>query len=70
MADSMRIIRRLKNLNPPVGIYFECENLNTLDEEADKWLLQWCRTTLHVLSGSKAEKYAIEHGIRYVIMDT
>lgn len=30
----------------------------------------WRRTTLHVLPGSNAEKYAIEHGIRYVIMDT
>ena len=41
MADGMRIIRQLKNLNPPVGVYFECENLNTLDEGADRWLLQW-----------------------------
>ena len=41
MADGLRIIRQLKNLKPPVGIYFECENLNTLDDWADKWLLQW-----------------------------
>lgn len=30
----------------------------------------WRRTTLHVLPGSNAEKYAIEHGIRYVIIRT
>ena len=29
----------------------------------------WLRTILHVLPGSKAEKYAIAHEIRYVLME-
>ncbi len=29
----------------------------------------WLRTTLHVLPGSKAEKYVIAHKIRYVVME-
>lgn len=47
-------------------IYFKGKDT----EITEKLGCEWRRTTLHVLPGSNAEKYAIEHGIRYVIMDT
>lgn len=31
--DCLEIIRELKSLNPPVGVYFEAENLNTIESK-------------------------------------
>lgn len=35
LVDCISIIRELKRLNPPVGVYFETDNLNTLDENKE-----------------------------------
>lgn len=36
--DAKRLIRELKELNPPVGIFFETEMISTLDDRFDLWL--------------------------------
>lgn len=35
LSDSMSIIKKLKNLSKPVGIFFESENMSTLDPAMD-----------------------------------
>lgn len=35
LVDCISIIRELKRLNPPVGVFFETDNLNTLDENKE-----------------------------------
>ena len=41
IADCLRVIQQLKKLTPPVGVCFECEGINSLDETAEDQLLQW-----------------------------
>ena len=36
--ETKRLIRELKELNPPVGIFFETEMISTLDDRFDLWL--------------------------------
>jgi DNA invertase Pin-like site-specific DNA recombinase len=36
--EAKRLIRELKELNPPVGIFFETEMISTLDDRFDLWL--------------------------------
>ena len=38
--DCLACIRKLKSANPPVGIYFEREFVNTLDDGAEKKLTE------------------------------
>ena len=35
LIDCVSLIRRLKKLDPPVGVFFETDGLNTLDENSD-----------------------------------
>ncbi len=35
LVDCITLVRRLKRRNPPVGVYFETDNLNTLSEESE-----------------------------------
>lgn len=38
LVDCVSLIRRLKNLNPPVGVFFETDNLYTLSENSELML--------------------------------
>jgi len=38
LVDCVSLVRRLKNLNPPVGVYFETDNLYTLAENSELML--------------------------------
>ncbi len=38
LIDCVSLIRRLKKLEPPVGVFFETDGLNTLDENSDLML--------------------------------
>ena len=35
IVDCMSLVRKLKNHRPPIGIYFETDNINTLAEESE-----------------------------------
>ena len=35
LVDCISLIRKLKNLEPPVGVLFETDNLNTLDKDSE-----------------------------------
>jgi len=35
LVDCISLIRKLKNLSPPVGVFFETDNLNTLEESSE-----------------------------------
>lgn len=38
IVDCISLVRRLKNLNPPVGVFFEADNLYTLSENSELML--------------------------------
>ena len=38
LVDCISLIRELKRLTPPVGVYFETDNLNTLSEDSELML--------------------------------
>ena len=38
LVDCISLVRHLKNLNPPVGVYFETDNLYTLSESSELML--------------------------------
>lgn len=38
LVDCISLVRRLKNLNPPVGVFFETDNLYTLSENSELML--------------------------------
>lgn len=60
-VDCIATCRLLKNLDPPVGVYFETENLNTLDSNGEMIL-----TFLAALAQgeSEAKSTAVKWGIR------
>ncbi len=35
LVDCISLIRRLKNLDPPVGVFFETDNLNTISKDSE-----------------------------------
>lgn len=35
LVDCISLVRRLKNLDPPVGVFFETDNLNTIEESSE-----------------------------------
>ena len=38
LVDCITLVRKLKRQNPPVGVFFETDNLNTLSEESELML--------------------------------
>lgn len=38
VVDAISTVRKLKQLNPPVGVYFETERINTLDTTSETYL--------------------------------
>lgn len=38
LVDCVSLVRKLKRQNPPVGVYFETDNLNTLSEDSELML--------------------------------
>lgn len=61
LVDCISTIRLLKNLNPPVGIYFENDRLNTLDQTSETFIA-FISCMAQEESAKKSE--AIKYGIR------
>ena len=61
LVDSIKYIRLLKNLNPPVGINFTADHYNSLDEESEG-RLAWLSLQAQEESARKSD--AIKWGIR------
>ena len=61
LVDSIKYIRLLKNLNPPVGISFTADHYNSLDEESEG-RLAWLSLQAQEESARKSD--AIKWGIR------
>ena len=51
MLDSLNYIFMLRKLDPPVGVYFETEKLNTLDKSSDMVI-----TVLSLVAQSESEQ--------------
>ena len=51
MLDSLNYIYMLRRLDPPVGVYFEAEKLNTLDKSSDMII-----TVLSLVAQSESEQ--------------
>lgn len=51
VLDSLNFIFMLRKLNPPVGVYFEAEGLNTLDKSSDMVI-----TVLSLVAQSESEQ--------------
>ena len=60
VVDCLSTIRTLKALNPPVGIFFEKENLDSLDEKSDVFLTM-------LASFAQEESRSISSNIRWAI---
>lgn len=54
LVDCISLIRVLKNLNPPVGVFFETDNLYTLDENKE-FMLSFLATFAQEESVKKSE---------------
>lgn len=54
LVDCITLIRKLKNLNPPVGVFFETDNLYTLDENTE-FMLSFLATFAQEESVKKSE---------------
>ena len=61
LVDCISTIRMLKNLNPPVGIYFENDRLNTLDQTSETFIA-FISCMAQEESAKKSE--AVKYGIR------
>lgn len=61
LVDCISYIRLLKNLKPPVGIYFQNDNLNTLDQTSEM-MIAFISCMAQEESAKKSE--AIKYGIR------
>ena len=61
LVDCISYIRVLKNLNPPVGIYFQNDNLNTLDQTSEM-MIAFISCMAQEESAKKSE--AVKYGIR------
>lgn len=61
LVDCISICRSLRNLNPPVGIYFETENINTLEQNSE---LQLSLFALLAQSESETKSLSVKWGIR------
>ena len=61
LVDSITYIRLLKSLSPPVGIYFQNDNLNTLDQTSEM-LIAFMSCVAQDESAKKSE--AIKYGVR------
>lgn len=61
LVDCISYIRLLKNLNPPVGIYFENDRMNTLDHSSET-LITFMSFLAQEESAKKSE--AVKYGIR------
>lgn len=57
--DAKRLIRELKELNPPVGIFFETEMISTLDDHFDMWL-----ATMETLAEMESEEKSRRMALR------
>lgn len=51
VSDSLNYIFMLRKLDPPVGVYFEAEKLNTLDKSSDMVI-----TVLSLVAQSESEQ--------------
>lgn len=60
VVDCLSTIRTLKALNPPIGIFFEKENLDSLDEKSDVFLTM-------LASFAQEESRSISSNIRWAI---
>ena len=54
LVDCISLVRRLKNRNPPVGVFFETDNLNTLSENSE-FMLSFLATFAQEESVKKSE---------------
>lgn len=54
LVDCISIIRRLKNQSPPVGVFFETDNLNTLSQDSE-FMLSFLATFAQEESVKKRE---------------
>ena len=61
LVDCISYIRRLKNLKPPVGIYFQDDHLNTLDQTSEM-MIAFISCIAQEESAKKSE--AVKYGIR------
>ncbi|WP_289027341.1 recombinase family protein [uncultured Flavonifractor sp.] len=61
IVDCISICRELKQLNPPVGIYFETENIFTLDQDSEMMLNLY---SVVAQSESETKSMAVKWGIR------
>lgn len=61
LVDCISTIRMLKNLKPPVGIYFQNDHLNTLDQTSEM-MIAFISCMAQEESAKKSE--AIKYGIR------
>ena len=61
LVDCISYIRRLKSLKPPVGIYFQNDHLNTLDQSSEM-MIAFMSCMAQEESAKKSE--AVKYGIR------
>ncbi len=61
LVDCITYIRLLKNLSPPVGIYFQNDNLNTLDQSSEM-MIAFMSCMAQEESAKKSE--AVKYGVR------
>lgn len=54
LVDCISLVRRLKNRNPPVGVFFETDNLNTLSENSE-FMMSFLATFAQEESVKKSE---------------
>ena len=54
LVDCISLVRKLKRMNPPVGVYFETDNLNTLSEDSE-FMLSFLATFAQEESVKKSE---------------
>lgn len=61
IVDCISICRELKQLNPPVGVFFETENIFTLDQDSEMMLNMY---SMVAQSESETKSIAVKWGIR------
>ena len=62
LVDCITLVRKLKRQNPPVGVFFETDNLNTLSEESEL-MLSFLATFAQEESVKKSESmiWSLQH---------